>query len=398
MMTMHPQGNYTKREKVLFGIDNICLQAETYQQVRFGLVTNNAAKTSSGVSSRTALQKARFNIVKLFSPEHGLTAKGEDGAYQASHIDEVTGLPVVSLYGNRLMPAAEDMDDIDAMLFDIPDAGCRFYTYVWTMTHVMEACTLNKKPLIILDRPNPLSGDIEIAEGPMLDEGSCSSFIGKWKIPIRHSCTLGELATFFAATRIKNLQLTVIKILNWNRKLLAGDAGWSFSPTSPAIPGSETALCYAGMGLLEGINVNEGRGTDQPFKIAGAPWIDAQQINTAFNDLQLAGSKSIALHYIPADGLYKGETCHGLKFSITDRYSFRPVETGLKLLQLIITLYPEKSAERLYPTVANPNGKGHLDKLLGVAQSFEKIKKGELISPGLQKKDWEEIVQPYLLY
>ncbi len=385
-------------EKLLFGIDYLLLQKNKFQHSRLALVTNNAATTSSGESSRIALLKAGFTITKLFSPEHGLTAKGEDGVYQPNSIDSLTQLPIISLYGEHLMPTAEDLADIDIVLFDIPDVGCRFYTYLWTMTYVMEACALHNKPLVILDRPNPIGGDIDKAEGPMLDEKNCSSFIGRWNIPVRHSCTLGELATFFAATRIKNLNLDVIKAQNWNRKQTASEAGWHFVPTSPAIQNTETALLYPGMGLLEGINVNEGRGTDSPFKIVGAPWIDAQQLNTAFTDLQLPGIKSVAINYVPEWGMYANESCNGLQFSVTDSNSFRPVETGLQLVSLIISLYPEHCKERLYKTVANPSGAGHLDKLTGVYKSFEKIKNGESISATLQPKEWKEIIQPYLLY
>jgi uncharacterized protein YbbC (DUF1343 family) len=398
MTTMKQPESFIKMGNVLFGIDSFINQAATFKKVNFGLVTNNAATTSHGILSRIALRQAGFTISKLFSPEHGLTVKGEDGAYQANSIDSLTQLPIISLYGDHLIPTTEDLADIDMVLFDIPDAGCRFYTYLWTMTYVMEACALYNKPLIILDRPNPIGADIDKAEGPMLNEKNCSSFIGRWNSPVRHSCTLGELATFFAATRLKNLKLEVIKVQNWNRKQTASEAGWNFVPTSPAIQDTETALLYPGMGLLEGINVNEGRGTDSPFKIVGAPWIDAQQLNTSFTDLQFSGIKSTAISYTPEWGLYSGEVCQGLQFSITDTHSFRPVETGLQLVSLIISLYPEHCKERLYKTVANPSGAGHLDKLTGVHHSFEKIKNGESISATLKSKDWNEIIQPYLLY
>jgi uncharacterized protein YbbC (DUF1343 family) len=262
---MKQQENYIKMAKVLFGIDSLLKQINSFKNVRFGLVTNNAAKTSQGILSRVALLHAGFNITRLFSPEHGLTAQGEDGVYQTDSIDPLTLLPVTSLYGDHLMPTAEDMADIDMLLFDIPDIGCRFYTYLWTMTYVMEACALNNKPLIIPDRPNPIGGDMKKAEGPMLDEKNCSSFIGRWDIPIRHSCTLGELATFFSVTRKIDVDLSVIKSHNWNRNKLASENNYTFVPASPAISSIETALCYPGTGLLEGININEGRGSGKAF-------------------------------------------------------------------------------------------------------------------------------------
>ena len=385
-------------KKVSFGIDVLLSEKNNLQHLRIGLVTNNAATTSSGESSRLALLKAGFAISKLFSPEHGLSAKGEDGVYQSSGIDSLTQLPIVSLYGDYLKPSEKDFADIDVLLFDIPDVGCRFYTYLWTMTYVMEDCALYNKPLVILDRPNPIGGNIEKAEGPLLDEINCSSFIGRWNIPVRHSCTLGELATFFAFTRIKNLSFEIIKVQHWNRNKNAIEAGWKFTPTSPAIRDIETALLYPGMGLLEGVTVNEGRGTDSDFKVMGAPWIDAAQLNEAFADLQLPGIKTTAVNYTPAWGMYANEQCNGLQFWITEPSSFQPVKTGVELLRLLISKYPEQCKERLYPTVANPTGAGHLDKLTGVYKSFEKIKRGELIETNLESNKWKDIIKPYLLY
>ena len=262
---------------VLFGIDLLLTQAANYTAKRMALVCNNASLTNTGITTRAALLQKGFTLVKLFSPEHGLTATGEDGSFQNDSIDTATGLPVISLYGNHLAPLQKDLEDIDVVVFDIPDIGCRFYTYLWTMTHVMESCAANNKELIITDRPNPITGNPLLAEGPMLDEKNCSSFIGRYAIPVRHSCTLGELALYFAAFKIKNLRLTVIPVQNWQRNQ---SSGFIFTPTSPAIQNQHTALLYPGMGLLEGINVNEGRGTNQPFNCCGAPWINE-------NDLQI---------------------------------------------------------------------------------------------------------------
>lgn len=384
--------------KVLTGLDVLLSEPKKFSNLSIAFVTNDVAAAADGMPARTALLKAGFTITKLFSPEHGITATGEDGTHQNSSIDPLTQLPVTSLYGDHLMPAENDFAGIDIVLFDIPDVGCRFYTYLWTMTCVMEACAKYKKPLVILDRPNPISGNIEKAEGPMLDEKNCSSFTGRWNIPVRHSCTIGELAVYFAATKIKDVQVEIIPVQNWNRNQTAEEAGWQFVPTSPAIRDIETAMLYPGMGLLEGINVNEGRGTDTPFKIMGAPWINAEQLNNAFIGLQLPGISTAAVSYTPSCGLYANEVCEGLNFSISDSQAFEPVKTGLELLRLIALLYPEQINERLYPTVANPSGKKHLDKLTGVCQSFEKIKNGEELSASLHPEDWAKIIQPHLLY
>lgn len=380
-----------------FGVDTLLLQAGKFKNIRLALVTNNAATTSKGVHSRVALLESKFHLVKLFSPEHGLTAQGEDGVFQTNVTDVATGLPVISLYGDRLKPSDEDLTDVDAVLFDIPDVGCRFYTYLWTMTYTMEACAEFNKPLFILDRPNPLSGDLNLAEGPLLDEGNCSSFIGRWSIPVRHSCSVGELANYFAATRLKDLDIQVIKVQNWNREELAQNIKWFFVQPSPAIPDAETALFYPGIGLLEGINVNEGRGTGSPFKIFGAPWINADQLHKEFENLELPGVITHPCSYEPGFGMYCNEMCHGLELKLSDVSSFRPVRTGLELINLVASLYPQHCRERLYKTRANPTGERHLDKLTGVYNSFEKIKNIERADLDPHVAGWKKIVTPYLL-
>lgn len=387
-----------ENQKVLFGVDHILNQADKFKHLRIALVTNNAATTSQGELSRVALLKQGFILVKLFSPEHGLTAQGEDGAHQSNITDPVTGLPVISLYGNHLRPTEKNLADIDVVLYDIPDIGCRFYTYLWTMTYVMEACAKFNKQIIILDRPNPISGNMDLTEGPMLDETNCSSFIGRWSIPIRHCCTLGELANYFAKNKINNLNLQIIKVKNWKREQSAEQAGWFFTSPSPAITDAETALLYPGMGLLEGINVNEGRGTQLPFKVFGAPWINASQLQETFQALRLPGIISQSFSYKPTGGLYANESCNGLRLTITDVSIFRPVQTGLQLIHLITSLYPDHCKERLYRTRANPTGKGHPDKLTGVHHCFEKIKNGKLSESGKIISVWKETIQSYQLY
>jgi len=384
-------------QRLLFGIDHLLDQVDKFSHVRFGLVTNNSSTTGETILSRVALVKAGFRIIKLFSPEHGLSAKGQDGAFQTNVTDSVTGLPVASLYGTRMKPSEEDLSGIDAVLFDIPDVGCRFYTYLWTLTYVMEACAEYSIPLLILDRPNPNSGDLDLVEGPMLDEIRCSSFIGRWSIPIRHSCTFGELACYFASTRVRNLNLKIVKVQNWKRESVT-QRSWLFIPPSPAIADEETVLLYPGMGLLEGINVNEGRGSEFPFKIFGAPWVNTAEIISAFQNLQFPGITATPYSYKSSFGPYMDEQCHGLELHVTNTRVFRPVQMGLRLIELISFLYPEYCSERLYKTTANPTGENHLDKLTGVPESLEKIKSGRIINAGTIAPAWKETMQPYLLY
>ena len=232
----------------------------------------------------------------------------------------------------------------------------------------------------------------------MLDEMNCSSFIGRWSIPVRHSCTLGELAAYFASTRIDGLDMQIIKMQNWDRNRCMKRPRWLFIPPSPAIIDVETALLYPGTGLLEGLNVNEGRGTKFPFKVFGAPWMSVSQMHDAFQALHLPGVSSKPRSYMPTSGLYQSELCHGLELTVSDPLVFRPVQMGLKLIQVISSLYPGYCTERLYKTIANPTGKNHLDKLVGVFQSFDKIKSNQLEDSSLEVLNWKNIMKPFFLY
>lgn len=383
-------------QKTIFGVDHFLLQQQQFGHRRIALVTNDAALTSQNELTRSALLRKGFNIIKLFSPEHGIAVKGIDGAYQGNTIDPVTVLPVISLYGNHLMPKEEDLADVDLVLFDIPDVGCRFYTYLWTMTYIMEACALHGKPLIILDRPNPIGGDMKKVEGPLLDK-SCSSFIGRWSIPIRHCCTLGELALYFSASRNIKTDLTVIPITGWNRNKTSEENNFPFTATSPAISNIETALCYPGTGLLEGLNVNEGRGTGKAFRIFGAPWMNSTVLIEEINDLQLPGVQFSEINYTPNSSLYSSETCYGLSLSVTDENLFRPVQTGISIIRKLLLLFPKYCSDRLYKTVANPSGEKHLDKLLGVKDSYAKLKSDNIKSTGFEEA-WQEKMTPFFIY
>ncbi|HJS55834.1 MAG TPA: DUF1343 domain-containing protein [Chitinophagaceae bacterium] len=384
-------------QQVIPGIDSFLSDPRLDKNSRFGMVTNNAAFTSGRILSRLALAKNGFNLIKIFSPEHGISVKGSDGVYQNHSTDIKTDLPIISLYGDRLMPTEEDFNDIEVVLFDTPDVGCRFYTYLWTMTYVMEACAKYNKQLIVLDRPNPIGGDLDMAEGPMLDEINCSSFIGRWSIPIRHSCTLGELANYFANKKVKGLDLKIIHVKNWPRQQMAVTPQFGFYPTSPAIQNISTAFVYPGMGLLEGINVNEGRGTDKPFLQFGAPWINANELNAQLFDKLVPGVKTIPCSYIPDDSVYKGEVCNGLELVITDEKTFKPVSTGIKLITLLFNLYPEHLRERAYVTNANPAGSRHLDKLLGIKNAYNQLKSGKIPITDITHH-WLTEITPYLLY
>jgi uncharacterized protein YbbC (DUF1343 family) len=436
-----PPDPYIRVMQIRYGADIFLDQGDEYRDKRLGLVTNEAAVLPSGKPARQALLSAKYRLVKLFSPEHGLERRGEDGKPMPDGRDALTGLPVISLYGDKLEPGEEDLADIDLLLFDLPDIGCRFYTYLWTLHHVMIACHRHHKPLLVLDRPNPLSGNMELAEGPVLDEEHCASFIGRWPVLLRHSCTFGELARYGQATRLPGLDLRVIRMEGWERNSFQRDLGLPFVPTSPAMTTAEAALLYPGLGLLEATNLSEGRGTAYPFRMAGAPWLDNIRISAKFNELHPPGvvaepvdaepvvangtvvrmdgftsmaDGSMADALMPGSGKYHGQPCHWVRFRVSDPLTFRPVHSAMLFIKLVKDWH---SAERglhgageggyfswsPYPTHVNPSGAGHLDLLLGrpgmvafFEQSFGEFARAV---PGLLRCDgWEETMRPYLLY
>jgi uncharacterized protein YbbC (DUF1343 family) len=374
----------------------IFLEQKLYDtNLRYAMVTNDAARLPNGELSRVSLLKAGVHLVKIFSPEHGIHVQGEDGKFQPSGIDPATHLPVISLYGNVLMPTAKDLEDVDVVLFDIPDIGCRFYTYLWTLTYVMEACTVWQKKLVVLDRPNPIGGEMSMAEGPWLQEATCSSYIGRWNIPIRHCCTLGELANYFCATRTPSLPLQVVVCKHWKRNDDVFENEDWFFPTSPAIQNIQTALLYPGTGFWEGVNVQEGRGTAFPFSQMGAPWIDEKYIRH-LHEKELKGVAISHTQFTADNGRYAGVKCNGILLKVTNAKMFKPVATGITLLQVLMQLYPEHVKPEKYKTLANAGGENHLDKLLGIPNAMEEIRKNAIHTN--IAKQWKSIIEPFLMY
>lgn len=385
-----------------FGIDQVLQQNPNWKQLRIGMITNEAAQTRDGIASRKALLDNGFNITILFSPEHGLDVTGADGHAMSDGTDTLTGLPVISLYGERLAPEAEHVKELDILLFDVPDVGSRFYTYLWTLTHVMEGATKFEKKLVVLDRPNPISGILELAEGPFLDEVN-SSFIGRWEMPIRHSLTLGELALYFNETKKIAANIDVIRCKGWNRELFQPDWKLAFIPTSPAIQSFESMLLYPGLCLLEATNLSEGRGTPYSFTAIGTPWLQAERVAAMLNDISGGEFSAHAITFTPEHSKFNGQLCKAVRLEIHDRISFRPVLTGMICVKLIKTLHPEQFEWDIYPTNVNPSGKNHLDKLTGILGSEQLFDLPfaafiTAITKQTHARAWKEMVQQAILY
>jgi uncharacterized protein YbbC (DUF1343 family) len=325
------------KSTVLTGLDRVLDRPERLARSRVGLVTNASAVTRVLVPAVDAL-RAICSLTSLFSPEHGLTAHAPDGAPVATTLDARTNLPVYSLYGETKRPNAERLRDVDLLVFDIQDIGTRFYTYVWTMSYVLEAAAQCGVPMIVLDRPNPITG--AVCEGPLLQPGF-RSFVGRHPIPVRHGLTVGEIARLLNARLDRAADLTVVEIKGWRRDAWFDETGLPWVPPSPAMPKLDTAIVYPGTCLLEGTNVSEGRGTATPFECLGAPWIDGYALTDALHECALTGVRFRPASFSPSTSKYAGQVCHGVYLHVTDRSRFRPLATGLHVLSSLIQLWPE---------------------------------------------------------
>lgn len=384
-----------------FGIDIVLNKEPNWKMDRLAMLTNDAARTKTSMISRLALKNARFNLIKIFSPEHGIKTLGEDGAYMHDGIDEITGLPVISLYGEKYMPTEDDLKDIDVMLFDIPDAGTRFYTYLWSMTYWIEAAAKFNKKVIILDRPNPLSGNQSLTEGPMLDD-TITSFIGRLNIPVKHQCTLGELALYFNATQSWNANLHIIQCEGWKREFLFYDWIMKWVNPSPALQNIEATLLYPGLCFFEATNVSVGRGTNYSFEWIGAEWMNIPAMmlvgkNILKEDLKI---EHLSLP-ITMDGNTK-ET-NGIRIKIIEPKFYSAVMNGLIILKLIKDIHPKEFKWMPYKTNANPTGENHLSLLLGIpnAEAIFDLPLQQWLqkmSVMIKVDQWKKEIETYLLY
>lgn len=292
-------------------------QIDLLRASRIGLVTNQSAVMPDLTHITDALRFAGVTITALFAPEHGIMGAQPDGIDVQSSTDPRTGIPVHSLYSSPCKkPSPEMLFDVDLVVFDIQDVGCRYYTYLSTMAHVIQACAENGKKLIVLDRPNPING--MSVGGNILDPGF-SSFIGVYPIPTRHGMTIGELALLFNEEFDIRADIEVIPCYGWNRSMWFDATGLPWVMPSPNMPTIETALLYPGLCLLEGTNLSEGRGTTRPFEIIGAPWIDGYELSDRLNAVGLPGVRFRPTWFAPNTSKFAGVTCGGVQVHVFDR-------------------------------------------------------------------------------
>ena len=319
------------------GID--VLEAEKFPLLRgkrVGLITNQTGLDSYGHRTIDLLAHAEgVNLIAIFSPEHGIA--GVADASVSNQADAPTGLPIYSLYGATRRPTSDMLHGIDALVFDIQDAGVRFYTFITTMAYSMEAAAEQHIAFVVLDRPNPLGG--EIIEGPVLDRDRIS-FVGYFPMPVRYAMTMGELAQMFNSENKIGADLHVIAMRDWHRREFYDMTGLAWIAPSPALRTLRESILYPGIEILQAAGVSVGRGTPTPFELLGAPWIDSTALMTELNRRQLKGVRFAAAEFTPAGGLYSGVLCKGISIDLPDRNSFRPVAAGLQIAAILHSLYP----------------------------------------------------------
>ncbi len=365
------------------GIDVLAARNyETLRGLKIGLITNHTGIDKAGNPTIDLLRSAPgVELVALFSPEHGIRGQADEKI--GDDRDEFTGLPIYSLYGERRKPSPEQLANLDALVFDIQDIGARFYTYISTLGMAMESAAESKKKFFVLDRVNPIGGTI--LEGPVRD--GAESFVAWHPINLRHGMTVGELAKMFRDERKIDVDLTIVEIRNWKRDQWQDEAGLPWINTSPNMRSLMAAGLYPGLGLLESA-LSVGRGTPIPFEQIGAPYVDAAALERDLLALRLPGVTFEPVTFTPDYSVHKGEVCHGLRFTITDRRALRAVDLGIALATILY---------RRYPAQFDPE---KMTRLLVHPATMDAIKAGKSIEEihELWGSDFEERRKKYLIY
>ncbi|MFL6308351.1 MAG: exo-beta-N-acetylmuramidase NamZ domain-containing protein, partial [Candidatus Sulfotelmatobacter sp.] len=305
-----------------------------------GLVTNQTGVDASGKRTIDVLAAAPgISLDAIFSPEHGVTGTLDTTDINNSK-DAATSVPVYSVYGATdaaRRPPPEVLRTLDAIVFDIQDAGVRFYTYESTLGYFLEAAAKAGIEMIVLDRPDPVTGSF--VQGPQTDAGH-ESFTNYWTVPMRHGMTMGELAKMFNAERGINAKLTVVQMDGWQRGDWFDSTGIEWVNPSPNLRSVTEAALYPGVGLIEGTNISVGRGTDTPFELVGAPWIKSKEFAAYLNERGIAGVRFVPVTFTPTSSNYSGQACQGVNIVLTDRNGFDGPEMGMELAAALLKLYP----------------------------------------------------------
>lgn len=342
---------------------------------RVGLVTNQAGVDARGQGDVQRLRAAGIDVVALFSPEHGFRGTAAPGAAVASGIDSATALPIYSLYGPTRVPSVQMLSGLDVILVDLQDAGARYFTYLATTVDVMRGAARAHKPVVVLDRPDPIGGAVQ---GNVLDTAFASD-VGLLAIPMRHGMTLGELARLARSDLHLDADLAVIPVRGWHRDESFDTTGLPFVAPSPNLPTLESLFHYPGLCLFEGTDLSVGRGSDAPFEQVGAPWLDTARVLARLRAARLPGVAFRGVVFTPVgpgDGKYADTVVRGIRLTVTDRAAYDPTATAVHLLAIIRKVHPRQFAFR----------DAQFDRLAGGRALRDALQRGE--APARIVKGW----------
>jgi uncharacterized protein YbbC (DUF1343 family) len=377
---------------VLSGLDGISRFDDLLQGKRVGLMTNPTGIDHQLRSSIDILNE-RYRLSALFGCEHGVRGDAQAGDRVDTYTDAQTGVTVYSVYGKSDRMTREMLDTFDVLVFDIQDVGARFYTYLYSLSYAMEECAKAGKTVLVLDRINPIGG---IRRGGTILDLRFRSFVGDYELPTQTGLTIGEYARYIRHYLKLDLDLHVAPLTGWSRGMYLDDTDLPWVAPSPNCQSLATALVYIGTCVFEGVNVSEGRGTTQPFELIGSPWINAAALEKRMAALDMPGLHFRRASFKPTFSKYQNELCHGVQLHITDREKADVFLGGLKLLETIRDMYPEK-LEYLSWGESRIHS---LDKLLGTdafrAGRLTADEVSQTYAPGVAA--FSEAVKPFLLY
>jgi uncharacterized protein YbbC (DUF1343 family) len=383
--------------RVLSGLD--VLERENFETLRgkrIGLITNHTGRDAAGRSTVEVLGRAEgVTLAAIFSPEHGFAGAVEDENIAASSFTlDGRAIPIISLYSGGIQgmrPKQDDLEGLDALVFDIQDIGARFYTYLATMGMAMEEAAKANLEFVVLDRPNPING--VTMEGPLLDDLSLRKITSTayFAVPVRHGMTAGEIARMHNAEI--HGRLSIVPLRGWKREMWYDETGLPWIPPSPNMPDLEAATMYPGIAVFEASNLAVGRGTPWPFRWIGAPWLDADRVTRELNASLLDGVTFSVQDYTPTKSVFKGEKCRGVRMTITDRDHVRPLAVFLKLQESIRRAHPKEFVWQ-WSGLHHMTGTLEFQRLL--ESGGDPLQLQQLFEQGPER--FEKIRAPFLLY
>lgn len=392
LMTVEQRERMIQRAHVLSGIDRIEQADEILRGRRIGLMTNQTGVNHELRSTIDILHK-RYHLSALFAVEHGIRGDAQAGMRIDDQVDPETGIPVYSTYGQQARVTDEILDAFDVLVFDIQDVGARFYTYIYSLADMMQVCARAGKPLVVLDRINPLGGVRRC--GTMLDP-AFASFVGRYELPTQYGMTIGEYAGYVKAYLRLHMTLVVVPLTGWQRAQCLDETDLPWVAPSPNCADLATALCYIGTCIFEGTNISEGRGTTQPFQVIGAPFLNGAALEAALNRLYLPGVHYRRTSFRPTFSKYAGETCFGVQMHVVDRDIFDSFSCGIHLMDAV----REQAGDKFEFLQAEENKGYFIDRLLGT----DMYRRGFLDAYGMVNTYWPGVeafglkIKPYLLY